>query len=238
MKRFRKILTKIYKKTVYALLKPLLKKEYKSPRKILNERPVEYAFALKHISRVYPKKILDVGPGRSSLPHLLYNCGFGVTAIDEMQSSWALNIGNRHFLVLKDNITDPRIKGSFDLITCISTLEHIEEYNKAVKNMFTLLKKGGHLILSFPYNEKKYFHNIYDSPEAGYGKLNPYICQVFSRNEIDHWLDNNNGVIVEQEYYRVFTGEYWTYGKRLNVPQKVSRKQNHQLTALIVKKAG
>jgi len=153
-----------------------------------------------------------------------------------MQSSWKQNIDNRHFWVLKDSITNPRIKESFDLVTCISTLEHIEDHKKAVKNMFALLKNGGYLILSFPYNEKKYFHNIYDSPEAGYGQLNPYICQVFSRNEIKSWMDENNGVIIDQEYYKVFTGEYWTYGKRLDIPQKVPKEENHQLTALIVKK--
>ncbi|MBA7509014.1 tRNA 5-carboxymethoxyuridine methyltransferase [subsurface metagenome] len=234
----RKIFIKIYKNIVYILLKPLLIKEYNFQREILNERPVEYAFVLKHISKIYPKKILDVGPGKSSLPHLLYNCGFHVTAIDEMKSCWKENVDNRHFWIFKDNITNPQIKGSFDLITCISTLEHIAEHKKAIKNMFALLKNGGYLILSFPYNEKKYIYNIYDSPEAGYGKSNPYICQIFSRNEIESWLDENNGVLIDQEYYKVFTGKYWTYGKRLNVPQKVSKKKKHHLTALIIKKSG
>jgi 2-polyprenyl-3-methyl-5-hydroxy-6-metoxy-1,4-benzoquinol methylase len=232
----RKFLIKIYKSIVFILLKPILLKEYNYQRKILNERPIEYAFALKHISEIYPKRILDVGPGRSSLPHLLYNCGFHVTAIDEMTSSWNENFDNRHFLVFKDNIINPKIKGSFDLITCISTLEHIAGHKIAMKNMFLLLKNGGYLILSFPYNEKNYVYNIYDSPEAGYGKSNPYICQVFSRKEIESWLNSNNGNIINQEYYRVFTGEYWTYGERLSIPEKVSKEESHQLTTLIIKK--
>jgi 2-polyprenyl-3-methyl-5-hydroxy-6-metoxy-1,4-benzoquinol methylase len=237
MKKIRKFLVKIYKKVVYMMLKPLLLKEYNLQRKILNERPIEYAFVLRHISKIYPKKILDIGPGRSSLPHLLYNCGFQVTAIDEMQSSWEQNVYNRHFLVLRDNIVDPKIKGSYDLVTCISTLEHIADHKKAVKKMFGLLKSGGYLVLSFPYNEKKYFYNIYSSLEAGYGKSHSYICQVFSRNEIKQWLDKNNGVIIDQEYYKVFTGKYWTYGKRLDVPQKVPKKVNHHLTTLIIRKS-
>jgi len=198
--------------------------------------PDEYAFVLKHISKIYPKKVLDVGSGRSSLPHLLYNCGFNVTAIDEKESYWKGDLGNRHFWIIKDSITNSKIKERFDLVTCISTLEHVAEHKKAIKNMFSLLKKNGYLILTFPYNEEKYIDNVYDLPKAGYGKLNPYICQVFSRNEIESWLDENNGIITDQEYYRVFTGKYWTYGKRLNIPQKVSKKENHHLTTLIVKK--
>ena len=138
-------------------------------------------------------------------------------------------------MIIKYSITNQKIKENFDLITCISTLEHIIDHKEAVRNMFSLLKKGGYLILSFPYNEKRYIYNIYDSSEAGYGKLNPYICQVFSRNEIKSWLDKNKHNILEQEYYKVFTGKYWTFGKRLSIPQKVSKGELHHLTTLLIK---
>ncbi|MBN2072978.1 MAG: class I SAM-dependent methyltransferase [Actinobacteria bacterium] len=232
----RKIFIRIYKKIVYLLLKPILKREYKAQKEFINERPLEYSFALRHISKIYPKKILDIGPGKSSLPHLLYNCGFNVTSIDEMCGYWNKDLENRHFLIIKDSIVNPKIRQGFDLITCISTLEHIPDHESAVRNMFSLLKDGGYLILTFPFNEQVYFYNIYDTDDAGYGKSHKYICQVFSRNELEEWLKENNGEIIDQEYYNVFTGKYWTYGKRLEIPQTVSKNETYQLTALLLRK--
>ncbi|MEJ0100725.1 MAG: methyltransferase domain-containing protein [Pseudomonadota bacterium] len=44
----------------------------------------------------------------------------------------------------------PYPAGTFDLITCISVLEHIPEDSSAIKGMWSLLKSGGALILTVP----------------------------------------------------------------------------------------
>ena len=41
-------------------------------------------------------------------------------------------------------------KNSFDLITCVSVLEHIPEDRKAVEMMWSLLRPGGRLVLTLP----------------------------------------------------------------------------------------
>jgi len=51
--------------------------------------------------------------------------------------------------------------------------------------MFSLLKTKGHLVLIFPYNEKKYLDNVYKLADAGYGRTVPYICQVFQNVFLD-----------------------------------------------------
>lgn len=40
--------------------------------------------------------------------------------------------------------------GTFDLLTCISVLEHIPEDKKAVERMWSLLRRGGRMILTAP----------------------------------------------------------------------------------------
>mgnify|MGYP003681945001 CR=1 FL=1 len=48
-----------------------------------NERPVEYSFKFRSHKSLYPKKVLDVGTGKTALPHLMSTCGCLVTAIDK-----------------------------------------------------------------------------------------------------------------------------------------------------------
>ena len=224
---------KLYYAFLQFSLKPILKKEYTVPIfNTINERSTEYSFVFKNLSRICPKEILDVGTGKSSLPHLMVNCGFKVTAMDKKESFWESGFFNRHYYVIKDDITNPQLKKSFDMVTAISVLEHIPTHKAAIDGMFSLLKPGGHLLLTFPYNEKKYIDNVYEL--HGQNTL-PYICQVYSRNEINNWI-NGNGTLIEQEYYKVFSGDYWSFGERIFPLKKVSNKEPHHLTCILFQK--
>ena len=55
----------------------------------VNERPIEYRFVFDVATRVAPTTVLDVGTGKTSLPHLLWICGYEVTAIDNVSDYWA-----------------------------------------------------------------------------------------------------------------------------------------------------
>ena len=102
--------------------------------------------------------------------------------------------------------------------------------------MIKLLKPGGHLVLTFPYNEKQYIDNVYKLPDAGYGQNYSFICQVYSRRELDQWLEGNKARIVEQEYYEIFTGDLWTFGKRIFPPRKVEKGEKCHLTCILIQK--
>lgn len=238
LKMIKKGIFNIYNTFGQCYLTPILLREYRSPSfKKINERPIEYAFVFKHLWQICPTEVLDVGTGQSALPHLMANCGFRATAIDKTQGYWRGGFINRHYYVIKDDITNPKMIKSFDLIICISVLEHIPNHQAAVKGMFRLLKSGGHLILTFPYNEEQYIDNVYKLSNAGYGQNKPYICQVYSRKEIDDWMQENKGRIVDQEYYQVFTGDLWTFGERLYPPRKVSEQEKRHLTCILIEKA-
>lgn len=208
-----------------------LQKYYK-----FNERVLEYKFVFDTLSNIYPGNLLDVGTGTTALPHLLSKCGINVTAIDNIYDYWSKGMFNRHFHVLNSDITKVELSEKFDAITCISVLEHIKNYNDAINTMFTYLKKEGYLILTFPYNEEKYIENIYDLADASYGQSFQFICQIFSRNEINHWIKAHNCKIIKQEYWQVFTGDYWTIGKPNYPPKLVNKEDKHHLTCISLQK--
>lgn len=240
-----RIIKRILNETVVRLYKvlgrwyitPMLLADWKwSPYKTLNERVSEYAFVFKWLAKICPVNVLDVGTGTTAWPHIMANCGFCVTAVDKIKGYWKGSFINRHYYIINDDITDSKLTGEFDLITSIGVLEHIPNHKAALRGMFRLLRKGGYLVLTFPYNENKYIDNVYKLPDAGYGKTSSVICQVYSRREIDSWLEENSGVIIEQEYYKIFSGEFWTFGEWLNLPRKVTQQESHQLTCLVIQK--
>ena len=214
----------------------ICKKEFDRQTFRVNERPIEFAFAFRKLTELYPKTILDVGTGTTALPHLMRNCGFLVTATDNMRDYWTEDIINRHYHILDDDITETRLTSTFDVITCISVLEHIQKFNDAVRNMLRLLNPGGSLILTCPFNEKGYVRNVYDLPGSSYGKGLPFITQSYSRTELNYWLLENEAEIAEQEHWQCWEGDYWTVGRQVLPPRRSHSNEIHQLTCLHLRK--
>ena len=106
----------------------------------------------------------------------------------------------------------------------------------AIKNMFNLLNPKGYIVLTCPYNENSYSKNVYDSESSSGGENAPYVCQAFSREKLNKWLDINDGIIVEQEYWRFFEGEYWTEGRDVMPPQQSKKDRAHQITCILLQK--
>lgn len=232
MLRFKQQVLKLYAKAAQLPVDPLLRYEWlRRGERRVNERPVEYPFALTCLSELCPTSVLDVGPGTSAWPQLLANCGFEVTAVDEGHSYWGSRPANRHHYIVRDDITDPKIDRKFDAITCLSVIEHIEDHRAAVRGLRSLLHPGGHAIMSFPYNEHRFVENVYALPGVSYGQDAPYICRMYSRREIDGWLEE--GFEIErQQYHQIFTGELWAFGERLRPPKRVDASEPHHLTCL------
>ena len=197
---------------------------------------MEFGFVFRMMAQIYPLHVLDVGTGTTALPHLMRNCGCLVTAVDNVRDYWSFGMSNRHYHIIDDDITNTRLKGPFDMVTCISVLEHIEKHNDAMRNMFSLLKPKGHLVLTCPYTEKGYVRNVYELAGSSYGQGAPYITQSYSRNELNRWAEANKAAIVEQEFWQYWEGEHWTVGKQIIPPKKVSAADQHQLTCVLLQK--
>jgi SAM-dependent methyltransferase len=201
----------------------------------VNERPIEYRFVFDVATRVAPDSVLDVGTGKTSLPHLLWICGYEVVAIDNVTDYWSDGLINRHFEVRDVDITAPRMDRRFDLVTCISTVEHIPNHEDAVAAMAGLLNPGGHLVLTVPYNEREYHPNAYDLPGSSYGQANPYVTQIYSRAEVDRWLARSGCELAEQQYWEVFTGDLWTVGEHVYPFREVGVDDRHHLSCLLLR---
>ena len=212
-------------------------KEYRAQRYVyFNERPAEYSFLFRHLTSLCPHSVLDIGTGTTALPHLMSHCGFVVTSIDNVRDFWPRGMFNRHFYVIDDDICAPRLRLKFDLITCISVLEHIKDPDSAVTSMFSMLNPDGHVILSFPYSETTYVENVYVLDGSSAPKDVSFITQAFSRKELNRWIAKNDGQIVDQEFWQYFTGPFWTLGKRLKVPKQVAKDDTHQMSCLLIAK--
>ena len=202
-----------------------------------NERPVEYAFVFRAIAQCVPKTVLDVGTGTTALPALVSACGCCVTAIDNVRDYWTAGMTNRHWHVEDHDIQrGPVSGGPYDLVTCISVLEHIRDHQAAVANMLASLRTGGHLVLTTVYTEHAYVPNVYEAPDAQpHFKGLAYICQSFSRAELDRWL-TCGAEVVEQEWWRHYEGRHWTVGEQVLPLEASGPDRPHQYTCLLLKK--
>lgn len=202
----------------------------------VNERPVEFSFVFRKLAEISPRTVLDVGTGRTALPHLMRTCGFLVTATDNIVDYWPRGLVNRHFHVINDDITKTEIDQRFDVVTCVSVLEHIEHHDAAIESMLKLLNPGGHLLVTFPYCESKHVENVYDLEGSSYGQDAPYKTRAYCRTDLQRWFQSESGSIVEQEYWRYWDGEYWTVGNQILPPEKSTAQESHQHTCLHVQK--
>ncbi len=234
--RLKRDLRRAYEAGARLYLTPLLRHEQRRPPVAgVGEYLFQFEFALRAVARHAPAELLDIGSGLSSWPHLVASTGVRVTATDEMRSYWG-SMFNRHYHVIPDDITSTRLDRQFDMVTCLGVLTTIEDDRPAVRNLFRLVKPGGHLVMTLAYKEDQPIPNAYVLPGAGYGQDARYICRMFCRSEIDGWLEESGGEIEEQEYFRVFTGELWTFGERLHPPVRVGPDELHQYTAVSIRK--
>lgn len=207
----------------------------------MNERPVEYSFVLRCIVELYPEKILDVGTGHTALAALLAGCSFEVHEIDNLEGfakrprMW-LPEGSRHkvWKTFEKDIVEFDEEDTYDAVTCISTLEHIRDYDEAMRRMFRALKSGGHLILTIPHHHKNFQSNVYALGAKDPDREFKVICRVFTPESVKKWLEKNNASLVMAAYYRVFTGEHWRDGVKLK-PEEAKMEES-QLACFLLRK--
>jgi len=142
-------------KVVQAIFPEYFAKEPVRP----TDRYIEYPFVLKNIKRP-PRRILDVGCSGSMFPLLLKALGYDVIGVDIRQHPMA-----DRFRFIKKSICDMTgPSGFFDVITAISTIEHIGlkgRYGENVENIFedrkaiarihNLLKPKGIFLMTVPF---------------------------------------------------------------------------------------
>jgi SAM-dependent methyltransferase len=91
-------------------------------------------------------KILDVGSGTSPIspkPHRTNFIDISKDAVKVMKK--------RGFKAVYGSVTDLKVEtGSTSNIFCSEVLEHVENYQKALKEFSRVLKKGGYIFITVP----------------------------------------------------------------------------------------
>lgn len=188
----------------------------------INERIVETPWVHSQI-KVEGGKILDVGCYSSKLPIELASLGHEVWGIDVRY--YPLKHPNFIFVqgdVYKTSFSD----NFFDVITAVSTIEHIgmadpvyndPEYpdgdKKAIKEMTRILKRGGKIIMTVPFGKRAVsWYRTYNLPS---------LRELLSKLKI------------EKIEYTIKKGESWTPAS-LEEVENVDQPNNPKAVALIV----
>jgi ADP-heptose:LPS heptosyltransferase/SAM-dependent methyltransferase len=125
----------------------------------------EYLYAMTaigtHFRDADPLRIADVGGGRGALAAYLASVGASVTQYDlnyqwaggpadeRRYRSWSLAHGYAARYGSIYNV--PARTRSFDVVTCISVVEHLPDKPRALRELVRLVKPGGILILTFDF---------------------------------------------------------------------------------------
>ena len=118
---------------------------------------IRYDAILKRIPKG-TQNVLDLGCGDGFLSYRMAEQGYQVTSMD-----LSLNRLKR-FKEQADRLNIKQIEGdiskvdlpseSFDLIVCSEVIEHLPDYKDVLVEVWRLLKKGGHFIVTVPNNQR------------------------------------------------------------------------------------
>jgi SAM-dependent methyltransferase len=210
----------------------------------VNERSVEYSFTFGQMAAIGTGRLLDVGTGKSAFPALASLAGWQVVAVDNVIDFWkrgplGIRIGlfNEHFSVEDRDLIAKPLPPEFDLVTCISTFEHVHRRAELFSSMCGALVPGGKLILTTPYSAEGGVPNVYLRPESdAFGKHIPYICQILDRDEIDRLCLSSGMEIEEIQYWQFWEGRYWSEGRPLPQGVRSREEESHDLVCLAISK--
>jgi SAM-dependent methyltransferase len=122
---------------------------------VTNIRSYQYKQVAKVAKTINSKHILEIGSGplvsgkyHYSTKHLFSDSN------DFVQSDIVKSFG--HPII---DVTKMKYKDKFDVVLCLNVLEHVYDFQKAIDNMHSALKKDGLLIVAVPA-----FYPLHDEP--------------------------------------------------------------------------
>ncbi|MFA6088646.1 MAG: class I SAM-dependent methyltransferase [Candidatus Woesearchaeota archaeon] len=203
-------------------------------RDALNERVVEYPFALSMVSRTKGRNVVDVGSGPTpAFWYILTNIGFNAIALDPMAKSSIKFSSKTNKFKRKSIVNSGMPSNYFDIVFCISTLEHVKEYEKAILEMNRICKPQGLIVVTTPFCCNEYIKDTIGLP-----KTKKYSCNhAYSLSQYEKWT-NIIGTIEEKKIWRAWSGPSWRKGERFFIPKPVSEEKDADLIAVCWRKEG
>lgn len=126
--------------------------------KFIKENNFTYRHTISVLKSSLNKKmnILDIGCGAGTVDFYLANKGYNVTGIDISEKAISSCNETKKYLGLKkvffqqSYFPKDKIKGKYDFVIFSEVIEHLDEDEKALKEINKLLNPGGILFLSTP----------------------------------------------------------------------------------------
>lgn len=199
-------------------LEPEQIKSYFSTEKTVSQwwNPLEglYSYHFNNLFRVienymFPgkdKKVLDVGTGRGMFSIWFAQHSCQVDALDISSEMLDIARKNAQSIGVKDKINffladaedlSRFSHQSYDMVSCMSTFDHIPDLNLAVGEMADKLKKGGYFL--FTYCPANSLHGclfrLYANYISKYYKLSQekgLVARLYPHREIEQILSNHN----------------------------------------------
>jgi len=122
------------------------------PLHVLNPVRLNY---VERVAGLRGKRVLDVGCGGGLLSEAMAQRGANVTGIDLGQAT--IEVAGLHALesgakvrYLRESAEDHALQApaNYDVVTCMEMLEHVPDPQSVLRALRTLVKPGGHVILS------------------------------------------------------------------------------------------
>jgi len=110
-------------------------------------RQWEYPWILKNVPFKKKYKVLDVGGGISHFPSIVAKRVNQVT-IGDMYHERMFKTEQKNVDFKKVDISTYESDEKYDVVVCISVLEHVDNYLNALINLKKLVKKGGYLAIT------------------------------------------------------------------------------------------
>lgn len=160
--------------------------------RIWSDHLERYLFSIQYINQ---KNVLDIACGTGYGCEILAKNGaksvIGVDIDTESINYARENFQHEVISFKQGNISTFSSAKCFDVITCFETIEHISNYQVAMRNLHTLLRNKGRLIISSP-------NRPITSPEAKKISSKPhneYHTQEFNKSEFIALLEENGFVV-------------------------------------------
>lgn len=110
---------------------------------------IEKGIIAELLSTVPKGNLLDIGCGTGHWTEYFIERGFKPTAVDSSESMLEIAKGKKlNADFIQANCVElPFEDASFDCLTSITMLEFVDNQEKAISEMYRVLKKGGHLVI-------------------------------------------------------------------------------------------
>ncbi|MFC1548559.1 class I SAM-dependent methyltransferase [Candidatus Omnitrophota bacterium] len=170
----------------------------KTPKRIEDDHLERYRFASRFVKGKY---VLDIACGAGCGSRMLAEAGASsvdaVDISDDLIKYAICNYAAPSISYIQDNIYSFNPGELYDVIVCFETIEHVDDYNKALSNLYSLLKEGGVLLISSP-------NRLISSPKAkalGDKPVNIYHVNEFTIEELRTILEENRLKVSSREIF-------------------------------------